>query len=255
MSKLILLDVDGTLAESGQMINDEMRDMLISKKTQGYEIGVVGGGKIDKVLNQLNGVSMNHYFTECGCVYHVVKDSNTSSNSISLVNQLSLKYTKNIRHHEVYPQINNLVKQCLRFLSEVDYMITGHFVDLRNGIIYISLIGMNATLKEREMFKSLDKINNFRTNLIHMLKQELIEMGVKDKISVYEGGQVGIAIFPREYDKVQVLPEVVEKYEEIHYFGDKYEENGNDSIIINDPAVHGHPVSSPQNTLNILSTM
>ena len=255
MSKLILFDVDGTLAESGQMINDEMRDMLISKKTQGYDIGVVGGGKIDKVLNQLNGVSMSHYFTECGCVYHVVKDGNTTSNSISLVNQLSLKYTKNIRDHELYPQINNLVKQCLRFLSEVDYMITGHFVDLRNGIIYISLIGMNATLKEREMFKSLDKIKKFRTNLIHMLKQELIEMGVKDKVSVYEGGQVGIAIFPREYDKVQVLPEVVEKYEEIHYFGDKYEENGNDSIIINDPAVHGHPVSSPQNTLNILSTM
>ena len=64
-----------------------------------------------------------------------------------------------------FPQINNLVKQCLRFLSEVDYMITGHFVDLRNGIIYISLIGMNATFKEREMFKSLDKIRNSEQTL------------------------------------------------------------------------------------------
>ena len=51
-----------------------------------------------------------------------------------------------------------------------------------------------------------------------------MEMDIKDKISVYEGGQVGIAIFPREYDKVQVLSEITEKYEQIHYFGDKYEE-------------------------------
>ena len=255
MNKLILFDVDGTLAESGQMINDEMRDMLISKKTQGYEIGVVGGGKIDKVLNQLNGVSMSHYFTECGCVYHVIKDGNTSSNSISLVNQLSLKYTKNIRDHELYPQINKLVKRCLQFLSKVDYIISGHFIDLRNGIIYVSLIGMTATLKEREVFKILDAEHEYRKRLIYALKQDLIKMGIIDKICVYEGGQVGIAIFPREYDKVQVLPEVLEKYEEIHYFGDKYEENGNDSIIINDPSVHGHPVFSPQTTLHILSTM
>ena len=62
MSKLILFDVDGTLAESSQMINEKMREMLILKKEQGYHIGIVGGGKIDKVLTQLNGVAMNYYF-------------------------------------------------------------------------------------------------------------------------------------------------------------------------------------------------
>ena len=52
----------------------------------------------------------------------------------------------------------------------------------------------------------------------------------------------------------QILPEVLEKYEEIHIL-ETNTENGNDSIIINDPSVHGHPVFSPQTTLNILSTM
>ena len=146
MSKLLLFDVDGTLAESSQMINEKMREMLILKKEQGYHIGIVGGGKIGKVLTQLNGVAMNYYFTECGCVHHVLKDGNTMSNCISLVNQLSLKYTKNLRDHNLYPHINKLVKQCLHFLSKVDYTISGHFVDLREGIIYISLIGMTATL-------------------------------------------------------------------------------------------------------------
>ena len=105
MKDLLLFDVDGTLAESSQMINDNMRDMLITKKSQGYDIGVVGGGKIDKVLCQLNGVSMNHYFTECGCIYHIIKHDDPSNN-ISLVNQLSTIYKKNIRDHELYPQIN-----------------------------------------------------------------------------------------------------------------------------------------------------
>ena len=255
MSKLLLFDVDGTLAESSQMINEKMREMLILKKEQGYHIGIVGGGKIDKVLTQLNGVAMNYYFTECGCVHHVLKDGNTMSNCISLVNQLSLKYTKNLRDHNLYPHINKLVKQCLHFLSKVDYTISGHFVDLREGIIYISLIGMTATLEEREMFKKIDLEHKYREKLINILKQDLMEMDIKDKISVYEGGQVGIAIFPREYDKVQVLSEITEKYEQIHYFGDKYEENGNDSIIINDPSVIGHPVSSPEYTIDILSDM
>jgi len=31
MKDLLLFDVDGTLAESSQMINDKMRDMLITK--------------------------------------------------------------------------------------------------------------------------------------------------------------------------------------------------------------------------------
>ena len=255
MSKLILFDVDGTIAESSQMIKDDMRDMLILKKQQGYDIGVVGGGQINKVLTQLNGVSMNHYFTECGCVYHVPKDGDTCCNSISLVNQLSLKYKKNIRDHELYPQINKLVKRFLHFLSKVDYTISGHFVDLRDGIIYVSLVGMNATLKEREMFMTLNNIHNYREKIINILKDDLEKMGISDKIAVYEGGQVGIAIFPIEYDKIQVIPEMTGKYKEIHYFGDKHQENGNDSLIIKSPSVIGHPISSPEDTLKILSLM
>jgi hydroxymethylpyrimidine pyrophosphatase-like HAD family hydrolase len=254
MKDLLLFDVDGTLAESSQMINDKMRDMLITKKSQGYDIGVVGGGKIDKVLCQLNGVSMNHYFTECGCIYHIIKDD-SPSNNISLVNQLSTIHKKNIRDHELYPQINKLVKQCLHFLSKVDYTISGHFVDLRCGILYISLIGMSATLDEREVFKKLDSEHSYRKKIISILKDDLMEMGISDRVSVYEGGQVGISIFPSEYDKVQVIPEVTHKYDKIHYFGDKYEDNGNDQLIINHSSIIGHPVDTPQDTIDILSSM
>ena len=44
--------------------------------------------------------------------------------------------------------------------------MTGHFIDLRNGIIYIRLIGMQANEDERMYFKDLDNTFNIRKKLI-----------------------------------------------------------------------------------------
>ena len=132
MPNLFLFDVDGTIADSGQKIKDEMAFILNKIKENGDEIGIVGGGKLDKVLEQMdNKVYFQHYFTECGCVYH--------KNNSYVYNNLDEIYIKNIRNHPLYNDINKLVKYCLKFLSSVDYTLTGHFIDLRNGIIYVSL--------------------------------------------------------------------------------------------------------------------
>ena len=143
MNKLLLFDVDGTIAHSGKKIESNMFHILSSLKER-FDIGIVGGGKLDKVLYQLDGFQCNHYFTECGCVYNKTID-----------NSLKEIYIKNIRKHELYPKINILIKEVLSYLSKVDYMLTGNFIDLRNGIVYISLIGMLATEEERKYFIEL----------------------------------------------------------------------------------------------------
>jgi phosphomannomutase len=223
-----------------------MKFLLNDLIQNGYIIGIVGGGKLDKALQQLGNIYIHHYFTECGCVYH----QNQSSNP----NELKLVpiYLKNIRQHELYPQINKLVKKTLLFLSSVDYIHTGYFIDLRNGIIYISLIGLNANNEEREYFMKIDKVNNYRKQLLNILQNYARELDIFDKVSIYEGGSVGIAIYPIEYDKSQVLTIIQDKYEEIHYFGDKYLENGNDRNLINNPNVIGHCVDSISDTKKIL---
>ena len=53
MSKLILFDVDGTLTESGKIIHNSMLNKLITLNNKGYDLGIVGGGKLEKILNQI----------------------------------------------------------------------------------------------------------------------------------------------------------------------------------------------------------
>jgi len=241
---LILFDIDGTIAESSQEVPSKMKDKILKKMNAGYDIGIVGGGKLEKALSQLGDLHITHYFTECGCVYHRRSKDDKELWSI---------YVKNIRKHPLYSKINIIIKEALQFLSKVDYEITGHFIDLRNGIIYISLIGMEATQKERAIFMELNSEKNYRKQLISKLKEKAIELGIKDDLVIAEGGMVGIGIYPKEYDKVQVVDCLKNEYKVIHYFGDKYEEDGNDYHLLNHKLIIPHRVNSVEDTIQELN--
>lgn len=250
MKKLLLFDVDGTITKSGQAIELKVTELLqqVSKK---YVLGIVGGGKLDIILNQIDKIDyFDHFFTECGCVYH------TNHHDTSLDKRvLKQVYVKNIRKHELYPIINILIKECLQFLSNTDYILTGNFIDLRNGIVYISLIGMAANNDERQYFIDLNNKYNYIDRLLKILKDKAKDVGTLTKLSICRGGEVGISIYPVEYDKVQVLDVLLNDYDEIHYFGDKYHDDGNDYKIIQNPNIIGHKVDCVEDTMKILERL
>lgn len=244
MKPLLLFDIDGTIAESGQQISTGLLE-LFEKLTKIYDLGIVGGGKYEKILTQIiNQNIFTHVFAECGCVYYRLDNNNN----------YNLVYKKNIRTHPIYKQINQLVKVALAFLSQVDYTLTGHFIDLRNGIIYISLIGMGALEEERKYFIDLDKEQNIRQKLIDLLIEKATQLGIQDHVQILEGGSVGIGIYPEEYGKKQVLEHLVD-YDNISYFGDKYTPNGNDHELITHEKIIGYPVDSITDTFNILKNL
>ena len=200
------------------------------------------GGTLEKILYQLdNKIKFDYYFSECGCVLNKL-----------INNRLDLIYTKNIRNHHLYPKINLLIKDCLAFFSKVKYTLTGHFIDLRNGLIYVSFIGMKANDEERDYFKVVDQKELIRQKLLLILQDKAKEYNIDDKIRITFGGSVGIAIYPKEYDKVQILDDLTLSYKKIIYFGDRYLENGNDNLIINDSRVIGHKINSIDETFKIL---
>jgi len=242
--EIIIFDVDGTLVESSKDILDDHSDILNHLKEK-YEIAICGGGKLEKILKQMNNkIIFDHYFTECGCVYNL----NKSKLELNLENV----YKKNIRTHYLYEKINILIKLALQYLSNVDYLLTGHFVDLRCGIIYLSCIGMQATDEERKYFIKHNNNEKIRKELLNLLIKKSKELDIHDKVSLTYGGSVGIAIYPYEYDKIQILDTLKSNYKKIIYFGDKYEFNGNDYKIINSDIVIGHEINNVNETYKIL---
>lgn len=254
MSKLLLFDVDGTLCESGKIISDHIANILNNLMYMGIKIGIVGGGTFEKILTQLdNMVYPNYIFSECGSVYHKL---NPDNHTYILINK------NNLRMEPEYIKINLLIKTALEFISKVDYLLSGNFIDLRNGLIYISLVGMSATDKERENFIKMDKIYNYRTNLIQILKNQAKQLNLEDYIDISLGGSVGIGVYPKKWNKLQVLNWI--KYEalknktdftQIHFFGDKYLPGGNDYELINNELIIPHRVDSPSDTFDILNQM
>lgn len=55
---LYLFDVDGTLAESGKRVSIETAKLL-NKLKENNEIGIVGGGKYSKILEQFTDKKTN----------------------------------------------------------------------------------------------------------------------------------------------------------------------------------------------------
>ena len=120
--KLFLFDVDGTLADSGQVMKDDMKQALYILQKSGVDIGIVGGGKIDTIERQIDGVQFSHYFSESGCVYY---KSNEFGEKIE-----EPVYVKNIRDHTLYPHIQTLIRVSLDYLSRCQHTISGNFIDL-----------------------------------------------------------------------------------------------------------------------------
>ena len=238
---LYLFDVDGTIAESSKTISTKAKNCISTLMLMGFHVGIVGGGKMDKIITQLDGLTFNHYFSECGCVYY--KSNNKTLEQV---------YVKNIRDHVLYPKINIIVKEAMKFIANVDYLISGHFIDLRNGIIYISLVGMCASNDERANYIRLDEMYGYRDKLLLILGEKAKDIGIYDGIEMVAGGSVGIALYPTEYNKVQVIVHLYKNYDTIHYFGDKYKKDGNDYKLLNHPLVIGHSVNTVEDTEKIL---
>jgi len=242
LKKLFLFDLDGTLCIPSYNIDDLMIDNLKLLKSKNNEIGIVGGGGFSKILLQINNrIIFDHIFCECGSVYY-------KYNYVTEIYELI--YTNNLTEHREWSNINILIKKSLDFLSKVDYLLSGNFIDRRNGLVYVSLIGNSATKIERDTFMELDRVYKYREKLMNILKN------TNDNIEIVYGGSVGIAIYPKEWNKVQIVDKIEKNnYDKIYYFGDKYLENGNDYLLINNKHVCGIKVDKPEDTIKCINEL
>ena len=121
-------------------------------------------------------------------------------------------------------------------------------------MLNVSPIGRNCSRAERNEFEKYDKIHNIRTTMVAALKKEFANLDMTYSI----GGQISFDVFPKGWDKtycLRYLPEA--DYDEIHFFGDKYWEGGNDYEIYSNDRTIGHAIedANPQTTIDILAKL
>lgn len=241
--RLLLFDVDGTIAESGKVMDSRIKTFLqeLQQKTD-IKLGIVGGGTFSKICKQLDDLVVDYIFSECGSTYHCWEN-----------NEYQLKSMKILREHELYVKCKVLIKHVLQFIGENVDTISGKFVDVRNGLIYVSLVGMQADEKERKEFLKEENEKQLRQQLLTELREMLVKNEWDEQLHVTIGGSTGIAIYPKEWDKSQIVKELnMCDFEQIYYFGDRYETDGNDFPLIFHKGIDGIPVDSIDETFHFL---
>ena len=249
--KLLLFDVDGTLTPPRLKIENEMLEKLKSLNLlDDVHLGFVGGSDIEKQIEQLDKNNFNLFkwrFSENGLFsfkddecFHVKK----------IIDYLGEKNYK------------KLINICLFVLSNLDCPVKrGTFIEYRNGMINISPIGRSCNQQERVEFNNYDQDNNVRKIMINQIKklwnEYLNENNLNDsiKLKFSIGGQISADIFPEGWDKTYCLQFLKNQYDEIHFFGDKTHQGGNDYEIYEDSRVIGHKVEKYQDTIEILNKL
>ncbi|WFD42672.1 phosphomannomutase [Malassezia psittaci] len=247
---ICLFDVDGTLTPARQSVSPKMLQVLKELRDH-TATGFVGGSDLQKIREQLQLPGAENFlndfdygFAENGLTAYRMGEELPSESFINWLGEE--KYKK-------------FIKFCLAYISKLEIpVMRGTFIEFRRGMVNVSPIGRNATVKERIEFQDYDREHHIRRDFVNVLKKEFPDYGLTYSI----GGQISFDVFPAGWDKTFALQNLKEKedvlpggYKEIHFFGDKTFEGGNDYEIFSHPSVIGHTVTSPEDTIQQLNQL
>jgi len=237
---LVLFDVDGTLTAARQLIKPEMTQTLSKLRTEERHVGLVSGSDLAKVSEQMGG-SEDEVVKRFDFVF--------PENGLVAYKSGELKGKESIANFIGEEKIQVFINFCLGYMSKLTLPFKrGNFVEFRNGLINICPVGRSVSQEQRMEFYQLDQKENIRGKLVEALEAEFPDMGLTFAI----GGQISIDAYPKGWDKRYCLNHVGD-YDEIHFFGDRTAEGGNDYHLYVDPRVKGHSVKNPEDTIKQLT--
>lgn len=230
---IALFDVDGTLTVPRGEVTPEMMAFMM-KLSQKISVGIVGGSDLPKQEEQLGAGIVN------------VFPFNFSQNGLVAYRDGELQEIQTIAKFLGEDNIKKIVNWTMKYLADVDIPIKrGTFIEFRSGMFNISPIGRNCSREERNDFEKIDLEKGIRKRMVGAMKKEFSDLNLTFSI----GGQISFDVFPNGWDKTYCLKYLKEgDYDEIHFFGDKTFEGGNDYEIFMSERTIGHTVTSPDDT-------
>ncbi|DBB03970.1 TPA: hypothetical protein ACH3X1_013037 [Trebouxia sp. C0004] len=240
--------------------------MLRFASVQYVKVGIVGGSDEVKICEQLGAnVCQN---TSNDPDPNAAKDQVDfffAENGLVAYKEGKILATESLKTWLGEDKLKELLNYILHYVADLDIPIKrGTFIEFRNGMLNVSPIGRNCSQEERDEFERFDQgagVSSkhhhvplfeehsegwfFRKTFIKALKKKFGHLGLTYSI----GGQISFDIFPQGWDKTFCLQYVEKEYDEIHFFGDKTYEGGNDYEIFESPKTIGHTVNSPIDTI------
>ena len=231
-------------------------------------VGIVGGSDLPKQEEQLGEGIVNLFpynFSQNGLVAYkdgALQEVQTISkflgeDNVKRIVNWTMRYLADIDipikvccsacFCYVYTAFSIIERLLIPTLSDVMFFFykRGTFIEFRSGMMNISPIGRNCSREERNDYEKIDLERGIRTDMVAAMKKEFADLDLTYSI----GGQISFDLFPTGWDKTYCLRYLKEEdFDEIHFFGDKTFEGGNDFEIFTSERTIGHTVTSPEDT-------
>jgi len=226
---IFLFDVDGTLTPARQPIEPKFKDFfynwVIHRQRYGDEVYFVTGSDKDKTIEQIGEkiwLQVNGSYQNCAnqlyCKGQLIKESS-------------------------WRLPDDLMWDIIDALSESKWYGTARgSIEMRTGMVNISTIGRECSLKDRAKYYEWDKENKEREFIVNKLKR------LYPKIDFSIGGEISIDVYPEGKDKSQAVDDIKGN---TMFFGDSCNIGGNDYSISLKCSIY-HPVKNWEETREIL---
>lgn len=245
MPKLIVFDLDNTLAKSKTAIDEEMSE-LFSKLLKNTLVAVISGGsfkQFEKELLYQLSLSSNllnlHIFPTDGTAYFSWDDK---SGKWQKIYQESLSEKEKIK-------IKDAFSQTLTELSFDTKSVVGELIEDRDSAITFSALGQDAPLELKEKW---DIDSNKRKKIVEKLGEKLRDF------DIHIAGTTSIDITKKGMDKAYGIRKMVEYIkvgiEDMVFIGDSLFELGNDHPVIS-TGVKTISVKDPEETKTIIKDL
>ncbi len=224
---LVIFDIDGTIAHHGEVVSKDMRAFLQQIRSK-VSVALIGGSPLRQMHDKV-GESIVHdvdyVFAENGLVAYAHG-----------------KLLKEMRLAEVLSeeQIQSLINWALRYIADLTLPVKrGTFVDFRTGLVNFSPAGRHLTKTERAKWVEYDLKHGVRPKMVEAMRKQFPDWNLDWVI----GGQMGFDVFIRGWDKTFCM-QYLEHFPTIHFFGDRFEEGGNDWPLLHHPRITPHPITT-----------
>lgn len=205
---IFIFDVDGTLTPSRSKIEEHFEKWfnywVDYQQSQGNQVWLISGSDLPKTIEQM-GTELVNKMDNC---FNCMGNTLYSKGDMLYENKFELSY-----------ELRNYLEQAVA-QSEYPGAYPPH-IESRPGMINFSVVGRGAVGDQRTEYYKWDLVHNQRAQLAQQINTRF----AADNIVAHVGGETGLDIALKGYDKSQIIKYITEP---AVFIGDKMTPGGND---------------------------